>query len=951
MQINSFLYPKGSEWRKWDLHVHTPFSYLNNQFGNDFDNYVKQLFKKALEKDIAAIGITDYFTIEGYKKLRKEYLNNNERMKELGFGDEEIKKIRRILILPNIEFRLNKLVGSSRINFHVVFSDEIKIEDIEENFLREIKFVYEGTPQDEDEKRSLTIQNLQALGKKLKAEHDEFKNKEDIEVGMMTAVVDDTEILGILSNKKSIFEGKYLTFVPADEDLSEIDWNSQGHNVRKVIIQKSDGFFSSNQGTREFGLGNRHPSKEKFLKEFKTLKPCIWGSDAKSYEKLFEPDLKRYIWIKADPTFEGLKQILYEPEPGDRVWIGPDVPDRKENYQIIKKIKFSNTNDFPEEIEFNQNLCSIIGGRSSGKSALLNYITHVIDPELVEEELGIKTAGEGEEYKWDKIKINHEIEWANGLSNKQSPGKVIYIPQNYLFDKSRKPEEIKRKIEPILFKEFPEFEKKYKKSTKEIDDYNKKISDLVKEWFRLSNSIINLQGKIRNLGDKRAIEKEKDDIKQRINEHRRKYSLSEDELKKYQKIESEIAELKSKIAQNQKDLENFQFILGKEGTFQDLKLEPEPSIESLPKELAGKINDELIKNKKNILQKINEIASEYKENLIEDTKNLKSKSERNSKDNKDLIDKYKKNEKLKKLFSKSIEYKEKLKSIETNENGIKTRETELENKEKKIKEFIDKRARILEELRNLLNSLDQKDMDIIFDIEYEIKKEDLEKVAQKVNLKGATDFVKNYELKIEIIRQKPALLLSNIYFGKQKINLGYQKEEVAIELLTLTETILFVGKMEGDRIGGFLETTMTPGRRALFLLKLILAESDDKWPLLIDQPEDNLDSRSIVKEIVPFLRKKKKERQIIMVSHNANFVIGADSEQIIVANRNGSNSPNEDSKQFNYLTGSIEYTKKKDESIKDTLKCQGVREHACLVLDGGKEAFEHRRNKYNLVNF
>ncbi|APT74885.1 hypothetical protein SU69_05645 [Thermosipho melanesiensis] len=70
-------FERGSEWRKWDLHVHTPFSYLNNQFGNDFDQYVKGLFKRAIQKEIAAIGITDYFSIEGYKKL-KEYLDDEK---------------------------------------------------------------------------------------------------------------------------------------------------------------------------------------------------------------------------------------------------------------------------------------------------------------------------------------------------------------------------------------------------------------------------------------------------------------------------------------------------------------------------------------------------------------------------------------------------------------------------------------------------------------------------------------------------------------------------------------------------------------------------------------------------------------------------------------------------------------------------------------------------------
>ena len=152
--------------------------------------------------------------------------------------------------------------------------------------------------------------------------------------------------------------------------------------------------------------------------------------------------------------------------------------------------------------------------------------------------------------------------------------------------------------------------------------------------------------------------------------------------------------------------------------------------------------------------------------------------------------------------------------------------------------------------------------------------------------------------------------------------------------------------MEGDKIGGFSEPTMTPGKRALFALRLILDESDDTWPLLIDQPEDDLDSRSVYAEIVPFLKEKKKERQIILVSHNANLVIGADSEQIIVANRNGDDRKNKDGKQFNYLTGSIEYTKERVKECEDTLDAQGIREHACEILDGGKTAFENREKKY-----
>src|SRR5437868_4926099 len=96
--------PKGSEWKKWDLHVHTPASVLNNGFGSDWDTYVKNLFTILITKGISAVGITDYFTIDGYKKLTEEYLENRQKLATL-FTPSDIEAIGRILVLPNIEFR------------------------------------------------------------------------------------------------------------------------------------------------------------------------------------------------------------------------------------------------------------------------------------------------------------------------------------------------------------------------------------------------------------------------------------------------------------------------------------------------------------------------------------------------------------------------------------------------------------------------------------------------------------------------------------------------------------------------------------------------------------------------------------------------------------------------------------------------------------------------------
>ncbi len=100
--------------------------------------------------------VTDYFTIEGYKAIK---------------GFREQGRLQNIFaILPNIEFRLKNIVSGQngeekRLNFHVIFSEEVPVGNIEEHFLHDIPFYYQGDPQNPDERRKLKISNLEALGK------------------------------------------------------------------------------------------------------------------------------------------------------------------------------------------------------------------------------------------------------------------------------------------------------------------------------------------------------------------------------------------------------------------------------------------------------------------------------------------------------------------------------------------------------------------------------------------------------------------------------------------------------------------------------------------------------------------------------------------------------------------------------------------------------------------
>ena len=142
---------------------------------------------------------------------------------------------------------------------------------------------------------------------------------------------------------------------------------------------------------------------------------------------------------------------------------------------------------------------------------------------------------------------------------------------------------------------------------------------------------------------------------------------------------------------------------------------------------------------------------------------------------------------------------------------------------------------------------------------------------------------------------------------------------------------------------------MSPGKKALVLLELIINIEKGACPILIDRPEDDLNNRSIYSDLVQYLKQKKHERQIIVVTHNANVVIGADVEEVIIANQEGRETGNR-SRRFEYRCGAIENTTPVTDENGNVqngiLNQKGIQEQICDILEGGKKAFELRRHKY-----
>ena len=127
---------------------------------------------------------------------------------------------------------------------------------------------------------------------------------------------------------------------------------------------------------------------------------------------------------------------------------------------------------------------------------------------------------------------------------------------------------------------------------------------------------------------------------------------------------------------------------------------------------------------------------------------------------------------------------------------------------------------------------------------------------------------------------------------------------------------------------------LSPGTRGivLVLLHLVLDDADDR-PLIIDQPEENLDPKSIYDELVPLFQAAKRKRQIVMVTHNANLVVNTDADQIIVADA-GPQSAN-GLPPITYKSGGL------DEA--------SIRKVVCDTLEGGEEAFRERARRLRIV--
>ncbi len=898
---------RGSEWRIWDLHIHTPETAKNNQYGNAVEAW--PAFIDKLEKlNYAVYGITDYFSIKNYLKV-KNYQDQGH--------------LQNCCILPNVELRIAPVTGKGTpINIHAILDPSLSNDDIEREFFRALKFKYNGS------EYSCCNTDLIAMGRAIK-EDNKFPEQAAINVAIGEMVISYSDLNSVI--KKSFFKGRII--IALSNSSTDGDSGLQKHEgglgaVRSEIYKMSDMILSGNPKDVDYFLG-RTTSVEEVVKNCGSIKPCITGTDAHSLDKVGVFTEGRKTWIKADPTFEGLKQILFEPE--DRVCICDSKPEYKYDYDVIDRIELNSANIWHQTIYLNQNLNSIIGGRSTGKSTLLASLAASFN---------CTKDVENKDYI-HQLRDSVHVYWRDGQENADKY--IEYFPQNKISNLAESQETDQLLMGILLGKEDVKVE--YDKHKSLLASKFSAIQTNVALFFEKRRLLSEKRQYIKSIGDKDGIEKEIGKLESLRNEHQSKLTGKKETLDAYIKDSEEISEKQREKALLLKDSEILK--LHQQESF--VVTNSSVNISELTSDNLSKLahaitsaincaNLQVQETVKQILETNNQIVSKIDNQIT----NIQSKPE--YKEGKNIFEA---NKSLTDIIKQLDELNKKLALIKRENEAAQKISDEINEIESSM---LSMHVSYLDAMNNIAYRMRLEHEDVILTSAIVLRPNLSQALSECISLRS-TEMNNLIDNMVNVYKNQNKTdigkylkdFLKKVLRNEIQFKAGYTAQSFISRILSENWFGLSLNvEYDGDNL-----KDMSPGKRSFVVLKLLLDFSDKKCPIFIDQPEDNLDNRAIYSDLVRYIRKKKKDRQIILVTHNPNIVVGADSEEVIIANQNGKNAPNENGIKFQYLCGSLEDSKGRiaDDTIPMLNRC-GVREHVCDILEGGENAFKERENKY-----
>lgn len=1020
------MYSRGSEWRQWDLHIHSPasFHWDGERFGADSSRnnlLIDDMINALNDAAPVAFCLMDYWTFDGWFALKTRRSQHDA---------PTLAKT----VFPGIELRLAAPM-EARLNAHVLFSDEISDQHLRD-FLSRLRLELINQPLSRDG----LIAYARYVGADKLNKHGFDKSKVDTDEAEAFRAGCTIAEVNVDSYKEAIRlvpEARAVGFMPfsTNDSLSDIKWADHYAYVlglfetSPIFETRTPDLWAAFSGVATDGNRSWFGNFQAALRGIPRL--AVSGSDAHCFRGNGTNDKRGYgdfpsgkrTWIKANPTWKGLLQALKE--PAKRSFLGERPPklDRIHQHKTFYidhiRIRKASSSALPDtwldgtELPLNPDLVAIIGNKGSGKSALADIVALLGNSQQSAHFSFLKRdrfrgkAGE------PARQFVGELSWlagdpcVMGLADDPSPERVElvrYIPQGR-FEAlcndhvSGKTDEFEKELRAVIFSHVSpdvrldalDFDQLIEKQE---SVFRARVAELRKSLRALNEQIIESEDQLHPNVRKNLEEQIKLKAKQ-IEEHNAikpppvaqpTEELTPDQKHASTRLAEISASLEAAASESKKSGEERQLIAKKQRSLRDIDERIslfEKQFATFRTEIAhdvalvGLKAEDLVKLTVNrlILQEQQgflatqdreittalENAASTQVALVEEQTLLAAKLN-------DPQQKYQAYVQALKDWQAALEAIEGSGTEPESLKGLQRRVAQLEElpallaqRRTSRQEITSQIFAVLEEQRSVREALFAPlqrliQSNILIREEY--------KLQFQAKLLGSADAIAGNlfsaikQSKGELRGEDESFAAVRTRFEKYRFDqpsdaVGFA-EDVASLLAESTES---AGKIPGIRslmrkdkepadvysyLFGlqYLEPKYTllfqdtqieqlsPGQRGALLLIFYLLVDKGRNPIVLDQPEENLDNETVVSLLVPVLNEAKKSRQIIMVTHNPNLAVVCDAEQIIHATfdrKNGS--------RVSYRSGSIE---------------DGTINRAVVdVLEGTKIAFDNRGQKYH----
>jgi ABC-type lipoprotein export system ATPase subunit/predicted metal-dependent phosphoesterase TrpH len=1014
----------GSIWRKWDLHIHTPASFhwigkrLQQQTETEREETCKAIVEKMNSIDVDAFCIMDYWIFDGYLAVR-DYVGRNPGVLT--------KKL-----FPGIELRL-EAPTNFRLNTHVLFDDALLPEHLQ-TFLARLN-IGGASNKPPSRQNLIDLANSFDLGK-LRVhgykQEDKTDDEKMLELGLKTAVISRDsleEAMSVVGRDHCLLIQPYDT----NDGLERLDWK-QHPCADTYLMKMADMFETRNQDNVDLFLGVGIQGKphvgEEFIQNLGGLaKPVVSGSDAHTIEKYGVYPSNRITWLKAQPTFAGLRQVCYEPALRCFIGIAPSkqehLAQNSTKYMSrlqIKKVDGASLSDLwfaGTNIPLNPGLIAVIGNKGTGKSALADILalagnTHCTDLEFLNPKRFRKGSNIAKHFK-------AKLTWADDTFaivaldqaiDVDQPERVRYLPQEFIEHLCTEIEtgggNFETELKKVIFSHVPEDDRLQKASLDELIDYRiaahrKAASQSQVKLHALNSEILKVEREL---------------SPETIKAYRTALSLKQAELEAHDKTRPAEVSKPTVDVQTAEEIKATADLAGAQseltilnGTISPLTEERSAIVaktalldrlaghldnfESYHENFVDQVEEEFIEASLRLSEilkvSINRIPLTQSQTAARDRlaeiavlingtdkeKGLEAKIESVGQTITRLRSE---------LGTRQREYQtylsaltqwqarrnlivgsaEKLDTIDYLKARIAAAEEVLpaayeaqkEARRQLVRDIHGELLKIRAVYQNLYEPVQKmaaasaaftkEPLELDFDaglsasrfqdgfLEYIHRNrigtfygdEESKKAVQK--LVGARDFN---------VTEDVVTFLDDVMTALTTVERGGTMEAATIQsqlkdpkriddLYDFLFSLKFLEMRYALKLGGKDIAQLSSGEKGALLLVFYLLLDPEEIPIIIDQPEQNLDNESVVKLLVDCIRQARSRRQVIIITHNPNLAVVCDADQVISCKIDKANG-----NKVTYECGAIED--------------QPLNEAAVNVLEGTYPAFDNRRKKYH----